>query len=234
MNTDALIVAKTAERVLPLARAKLGDEYYYQSVPLCFIDAVWSLGVRYEGVRNVIAHYSSYFKLQRTRSSRDSVPAQNEQESTSHFCESAEKIGPAAMATVVFKNAQRTSPINGILKSEGVYRFASVLRKHKVEYLQDVKSVINSSKFESDIMAIPGQTKGKSLKYFFMLSGSDDLIKPDRMILAFLENALGRTVSSLECQSILSAACGQLASSYRSLTPRLLDHEIWKYQREKA
>jgi hypothetical protein len=40
-------VAQYAERVLPLHSASLGDEYYYQSLPLCVIDAVYSTGVRY-------------------------------------------------------------------------------------------------------------------------------------------------------------------------------------------
>jgi hypothetical protein len=57
LDSDAIEVAEHCERVLPLATASLGNEFYYQSLPLCVIDAVFSIGVRYEGVQNVIKRY---------------------------------------------------------------------------------------------------------------------------------------------------------------------------------
>ena len=38
------------KNTLTLEDVKLGDEFYYQSLPLCVIDAVFSIGVRYSGV----------------------------------------------------------------------------------------------------------------------------------------------------------------------------------------
>ena len=67
-----------------------------------------------------------------------------------------------------------------------------------------------------------------------MLAGSDEFIKPDRMILRFLFSALGRQVSPVEAQLLLHGATQQLRRSYPELTPRLLDHEVWKYQREQG
>ncbi|MEJ1959689.1 MAG: hypothetical protein WDM70_09960 [Nitrosomonadales bacterium] len=89
------------------------------------------------------------------------------------------------MAVDVYRNRQRTSARNGILKADAVNRFAAVLRKYNIEYLQDISEALGNTALERDIRSIPGQTSGISLKYFFMLAGSDDLIKPDRMILAF-------------------------------------------------
>ncbi len=136
------------------------------------------------------------------------------------------------MAVEVFRNRQRTSPRNGILKAEGSYLFAGVLREHGIEYLQDIEKVLDSRELEKAILAIPGQTSGISLQYFFMLSGSDDLIKPDRMILAFLKSVLGSPIRATEAQQLLAESAAQLRNTYPHLTPRLLDHEIWKYQRE--
>lgn len=232
MSTDVSIIATHAKKVLPLASAQLGDEYFYQSLPLCVIDAVYSIGVRYEGVRNTINRYCAHFKVKRIRTPKNVLPHKHEQESVSNFCERTEKYGPDVMAIDVFRNRQRTSPRNGILKAEGAYRFAMVLRKYGIEHLQDIGAAVRNHKFEKDIFAIPGQTSGISLQYFFMLSGSDDLIKPDRMILAFLKAILGRPVSISEAQELLAAATNQLSDTYPHLTPRLLDHEIWKYQRE--
>jgi hypothetical protein len=41
----------------------LGDGYYYNHLSLCVIDAVWSIGVRYEGVKNVVQNYCAKRKL---------------------------------------------------------------------------------------------------------------------------------------------------------------------------
>ena len=231
MNNKINLIAAHADSVLTLDSASLGGEYYYQSLPLCIIDAVYSIGVRYEGVKNLVGRYCAQFDLQRTRSNKDTFSPVHEQESLTAFCEKAERIGPANMAVEVYRNRQRTSARNGILKADAVYRFASVLRKYGIEYLQDITGAIGNTALERDIRSIPGQTSGISLKYFFMLAGSDDLIKPDRMILAFLSEALGRVVSTSEAQDLLTATVEHLKANHASLTPRLLDHEIWKYQR---
>lgn len=233
MNNNIDLIAAHADRVLPLDSACLGGEYYYQSLPLCIVDAVYSIGVRYEGVKNVVARYCARFDLQRTRTTKGSFSPVHEQESITAFCEKAERIGPANMAIEVYRNRQRTSARNGILKADAVYLFAAALRKYDIDYLQDIFGAVGNTALERDIRSIPGQTSGISLKYFFMLAGSDDLIKPDRMILAFLGEALGRLVSTSEAQDLLTAAVEQLRVNHPNLTPRLLDHEVWKYQRDQ-
>lgn len=234
MTPDHERIALYADRVLPLSAAHLSDDYFYQSLPLCVIDAVYSIGVRYTGVQRVVARYCEYFGLQKVRSDPHALPAREEQESIGTSCEHVEQLGIEAMTSKVFANRQRTSTQNGILKSEAVYRFASVLRGHGVEYLQDIPVAAENAALERDIREIPGQRSGISLQYLWMLAGSDEFIKPDRMILRFLQAALERTVAVPEAQELLRGATEQLRKQYPELTPRVLDHEIWKYQREQA
>jgi len=233
MNNDIEVIAAHADKVLPLGSARLGGEYYYQSLPLCIIDAVYSIGVRYEGVRNVVARYCDHFNLRRTRKTKGAFPPVHEQESVTSFCEKVERIGPVAMAADVFRNRHRTSARNGILKADAVHRFALALRRHGIDYLQDIPRFPGSADLAMDILSIPGQASGISLQYFFMLAGSDDVIKPDRMILGFLKSVLGRSVSTAQAQELLSAVAERLRANYPHLTPRLLDHEVWKYQRDQ-
>jgi len=88
--------------------------------------------------------------------------------------------------------------------------------------------------FEEAIKKIPGQKSGIGFKYFFMLAGSEDLIKPDRMILGFLKSALQRNdVKEEEAQPLLREATTRLRARYPVLTPRLLDNAIWNYQRKQ-
>jgi hypothetical protein len=97
--------------------------------------------------------------------------------------------------------------------------------------LQDVESIIGDSNFESGILQIPGQRSGISTRYFYMLAGADDFIKPDRMILRFLYTVLGRNLSIDECHDVIIGAHSILVQEHPTLTPKSLDHLIWRYER---
>lgn len=233
---DVDLVVDHVRRTLPsLKTASLSESYFYQSIPLCIIDAVWSLGAKYESVKNVVGAYCGEYGVIRYRDPRSALPPIEQQHSVSEFCKAADQCGSEAMATEIFKNRQRTSARGGILKAEAVHLFAKVLRGFGVDYLQDVPRVLDNKTFERDIRNVPGQTSGKSLDYFFMLSGSDNLIKLDRRIETFLRAALPhkRIIDREEVLELLTTVVQRLQSEYPNLTPRLLDHEIWKYQREK-
>jgi len=219
------------ERVLDLKNAKLSDEYFYQSLPLCIIDAVFSIGVKYEGTRRTVIRYCEHFNLQRIRKDKERLPAIETQESIREFVKKMIFLGIDKFTTEIFCNKQRKSTRSGILKTEAVYRFATILKDYDVNYIQDVPKVINSVDFEKDIKSIPGQGSGISLGYFFMLSGSDDLIKPDRHILAFIKRSFGKKISAQHAQILLEESCNVLKLNYPHLTQRLLDHMIWKYQK---
>lgn len=217
-------------RSLPLHAASLGSEYFYQHLPLCIIDAVFSIGVRYTSTTNTVRRFCCFYNLTQNRPCLHYPPTAS-QLSVREFCNLPEQQDPHTMASIVYRNCQRTSARSGILKAEAVLRFGQCLVNHGVNYFQDLQKVVNSHGFEQAIRAIPGQRSGVSLHYFWMLAGNDQLIKPDRMVLRFLSSALGREVRIAEAQSLLAESAKVLQQNYPSLTPRLLDHEIWKYQR---
>lgn len=76
-----------------------------------------------------------------------------------------------------------------------MYRFAQTSKAFCANNLQDVPNVLTDGSFEESIRMIPGQGSGTSLTYFFMLSGSENLIKPDRMVLRFIKEAIGIAVN---------------------------------------
>ncbi len=230
-DADCARIAERANALLAITDAILPDEYYYNSLPLCVIDAVFSMGVRYESVQAVVNRYCQHFKVRQFRIDRSATPPLKAQESIRGLCEHFEEYGVERMTTEIFANRQRTSTRSGILKAEAAWRFASTLRLHLVEYLQDVAHQPPRNSLEQDIRSIPGQGSGISLQYFWMLAGSDDLVKPDRMIIRFLETSLERTVQIDEAQLLLTYAASELKLIYPRLTPRLLDFKIWQYQR---
>ncbi|KUG24537.1 hypothetical protein ASZ90_005649 [hydrocarbon metagenome] len=230
---DIIKVKEFCVSVLDIQNTKLNDEYFYQSLPLCVIDSVYSIGVKYEGTRRTVIKYCDYYGLQRIRSNRETIALTEDQESIKHFIEKMEASGIRFFADNVFRNRQRTSARKGILKSEAVLQFAKTLQKYNVNYFQDVPKIINNADFENDIRKIKGQGSGISLKYFLMLCGSGDLIKPDRWIKEFINDAIAKQLSNQECQDLLSSACYRMKVECPKLTPRLLDNKIWEYQREK-
>ena len=50
MYTNRLALA--CERLFDLNTLTLSESYYYASLPLCVIDAVFSIGVKYTGTQN--------------------------------------------------------------------------------------------------------------------------------------------------------------------------------------
>ena len=83
--------------------------------------------------------------------------------------------------------------------------------------------------FETEIKTIPGQRSGISLQYFYMLTGDENTIKPDRMVVRFIEQATHRGYNPQQMTRLVIAACRILQTDYPHLTPRTLDHLIWKH-----
>jgi hypothetical protein len=217
--------------VLDLREAHQVDEFHYASLPLCVIDAVFSIGVRYGSTENVVRRFCAYFGIPRL--SESGRPAISDQMSMREFCHSYRELGVEGMAREVYCNLQRTSTRNGILKAEAALRFGQALCDHKVNYFQEVERVLGRPEFERQIQAIPGQRSGISLRYFYMLAGSSAYVKPDRMVERFIRTAIGRTLKPEELHHALVAVCQQLTGDYPRLTPRALDHVIWTYQRRQ-
>lgn len=214
---------------LDLSNLTQSEEYGYYNLPLCIIDAVFSIGVNYTSTENTVKRFCDYFGVLRLREKE--LAPRVEQLSVSAFIELHTGYTFPEMAEKIYQNKQRTSTRNGILKTEAAYLFASVVQKYGVEYLQDVNKILGDEKFEAIIARIPGQGSGLSTRYFYMLAGDENFIKPDRMIRRFVHATIGKDLSIEECQELLVAAHAELVRDYPLLTPRSLDHEIWLYQR---
>jgi hypothetical protein len=228
------VVCACREVLASAGTITLDDDYFYASLPLCVIDAVFSIGVKYGSVRNVVERYCERFGVPKLARDRSGPPPVAEQESVSAFLARIRDMDAATLAADVFENRQRTSSRNGILKAEAVRRFAEVLARHSIEHLQDVLGARDVSAVERDVRLIPGQGSGVSWSYFLMLAGREDLVKPDRMILRFLERSLGRPVAVAEAQALLAAATRELGTAHPGLKVRTLDNVIWKQESARA
>ena len=228
--TDKLF--QYCEEKLDLKNAKPSNEYYC-SLPLCILDAVYSIGVRYAATRNVVSRYCKKYNLPDFRNKTSDYSSRESQHTVSQLIENIENVGAERFAADILNNLQRTSTRSGILKSEAVYFWAKIFKEYGVEVLQDV-SIIDK-KIENEILKIKGQKSGISLSYFYMLTGNDDLCKPDRHILRFLSEGLQREVKDLnEAQAIMCNIAKDLKEVHPHLSVRMLDHTIWAYMSSKG
>jgi len=99
--------------------------YEYASVPLCVIDAVFSIGVRYESTERTVTEFCARYHWQRDGRGRE------KEHTTSEFLKLLQPYENRCenMADDVFRNRQRTSTRSGILKAEATFRFAKALHQ---------------------------------------------------------------------------------------------------------
>ena len=223
---DAERLASACERIFPLESLTLGPSYYYDSLPLCFIDAVFSIGVKYSSTQNVVKHYCSYYGLREYNTDR--VNTRN-RHCISDIVSNLESAGIEKSANEIFCNLQRTSTKNGILKAEAVLRIARIIRSDGVETFEDIHSRGLSRAAEAAIKQVPGQKSGLALSYFYMLAGDDTLAKPDRHVLRFITEHVGMNPSIQQAQALLTDTVNRLKVNYPQLSVRLLDYSIWAY-----
>jgi hypothetical protein len=56
-ENEITLIVNFCQAHLDLAHVNLDDAYYYQSLPSCVIDAVFSIGVRYTSTENTVRRF---------------------------------------------------------------------------------------------------------------------------------------------------------------------------------
>ncbi len=227
-------IKKKCETVLDLSGAKLGKEYYYNSIVFCLIDAIFSIGARYACARNAVRRYCERFDLLPIHFDAGAAPLDSHTV-TDYFSNIKPYGGPDFGAQPIFGNLQRVSPDNDApRKAAAVYEAACVLKKHGINSLKDIKGRLGKlEELERDFRSVPGQGSGVSFNYFLMLAGDDKVMKIDRWLQRFADDATSpkRNRNAKELYVDYLAVCGALnESGYPHLTPRLLDYRIWEYE----
>lgn len=225
------LLVKSLDNLIESSDQTLPDAYFYSSLSFCITDAIFSMGVRYEGVQNTVKTLSSVlkipvFKLQ--------VSEEYEEYPIRDFYTLLDSLPESEIAKRIFNNLQRTSTRSGITKASAVKKACVILMDHGVNLFQDFTKE-KMKTIEPAFIKIEGQGSGISYKYFCMLAGDENTIKPDRMVCRYISEAMGleKEVSSITAEVSFYAAYQDLSKKYPKLTPRSLDHLIWLYQRSK-
>ncbi|WP_170335518.1 hypothetical protein [Ruegeria arenilitoris] len=218
-------IIETGLKPLPLPA-----EFFYASLPLCVIDAVFSIGVTYTSTANTVARFCE--RQGWTMSLAPDAPRSTGEHTISEFLALFDGLTAEQMADDLFGNRQRTSTRSGILKAEAVRQYAEALQANGIEDFGDMTET-RLTMIKKQVRDIPGQGSGISFDYFRMLAGNDNLIKPDRMVQRYVAKALKMKpehVTPEFARAVLQNAILVLTERGCNWSPRQLDYAIWHWE----
>ena len=224
-NDHAVADLNLTELVLRRTRDKLGDPNswkspsgYPDSLALCVIDSIQSLGVRYSTVEHVVQRY----RAARPGAADTDGPA----ELLSTFDDSGVVDGWARD----IGNRNRTSTQPGApLKALAIKEAASVVERAGVSSPEALRALgpEQLAEVKAGWLRVSGQRSGISWRYFLMLAGVPG-VKADRMICRFVQNATGKTKPAIAPGVAAQAVAG--AALRLNVSATTLDHAIWRWQ----
>lgn len=199
---------------------------------LCVLDAVFSINAHYE--RHTVPtcyRYAAWAGISVPLSGSAQLPVPDEQP-LQDFVTHIQNHGEAAFSSEVLQNRQRTrANREATSKAEAARQYAEILVSHGVGALADASVLLADldklKTVEGDLTRVAGHGSGARLAYLWMLFGDDSRIKPDRMVLRWLQVVLQRTVTTAQATGLITEAAARLRC-----TAWELDHAIWEGQRK--
>ena len=228
MDPDPKATGLLADHIeaLGLEPAPLPAEFYYPSLPLCVIDAVFSIGVTHVSTRNTVVRICENLGW----NIGPLADRTNGEKTIASLLECFSGLSPDEAAETLFGNRQRTSSRSGILKADAVRRFAKALVESGINDFLDITEE-RLATASLAIRQIPGQSSGISFDYFRMLAGDDSLIKPDRMVQRYIAKVLGTKPGQIGAElakELLQSVVKELNKRGHAWSPRGLDYVIWQ------
>lgn len=218
----------------------ISDMRYYSSLPLCALDAVFSIRASYEKIVNpLIDRVCKELDLARAADNPLEIPGEEQlsvsdfmQRLTEHY-QLSKDAAPAQNGEILaekINNRQRTSTRNGILKAEAFLRYLDVFRNNHIESYQDLNNPENQPAVEQALRKIPGQNV--AVDYFFMLAGERNLVKVDTHLRRYVDAAVGKNLTNEAIINLFrEAAAHYQKNGCSDMTPRHLDHIVWSWQK---
>ena len=225
-------LARFSRRVLDLESAE-GPAGYYD-LPLCVIDAVFSVGMTYTATRNAVLSFVAWAQGQGAPLADEGLWAKPDRPecSVSEVLALLGSLSDVELTSAVFSNSNRTSSKSGILKARASVQALDVLRTREIDVRGLLLSAVSDAELKMAWRHVCGQSSGISWRYLLMNAGHEG-VKPDRMIVRFVSQGLERDVSPAEAEDQMLAAHRLLQQDHPSLTLRAFDHASWRYARTR-
>ena len=211
----------------------IADMKYYSCLPLCALDAVFSIGVKYTGVSRPVERFCKEFKIPIASANPNKVPSRDKQKTVRQVLDLLNGITPEQLADIV-SNHQRTSTKNGIQKTVSFIQWLDILELYGIQDYQDFHKHWTDTNLERDLRTVRGQKSGISTDYFYMLAGNICDVRVDRHLMAFTHAATeDYHLSATTVKDLFKSAVKELQPDNPGLTVRHLNHIVWEYQKIK-
>lgn len=201
-----------------------GNMYKEPSIVIGVIDSIFSIGSKYESTIKVVNRFVEHININR-----------NEDDyTTKDFIRDFGTFSDEELANNVFKNRQRTSTTNGILKAAAVKQIINIFNDNGIQTKKDLLNHKNIKELERQVRTVKGQGSGVSFEYIMMHAGDENRFKPDRHIYAFFEKILeyGKLTEN-ELEKVFFDELAIVKEIYPFFTARSLDSLIWEYVKFK-
>lgn len=212
-------LTRSVERELGTDSGRWHKPAGYQSVALAVLDSIYSTGNRYSGVINAVNTYCIARVDQGGKPTTDTA---------SDFVKAVECWG-GATGLVKRTNKWRAFARSWApTKAEVAFAAGKILVDNNLETVDHVREAFSDparqerSEVKRQWLALPGQRSGLTWTYFLMLCGVPG-VKPDRMVIRYVSNALGESVNSKDARLLVSSVAQRL-----DLDEILLDHVLWR------
>lgn len=223
-------VAGVAKAVAALDPRPRGQRW--SSLSACVLDAVWSIGARYDSVVQPLVH--RVLAEGATGPLLTPGPPIGDVYPLDRF---ADRFPDEESLLELAQNRQLTSTRNGITKARAVLGYVRVLRDHGVEHIAAVNAAMSSppllASLDNGLRRVRGEGQyGIRRGYFWMLCGDDGRVKPDRMVLRWLAPH-GVRDPHVAQQLLIDVAEFMSRGRSTPVTPWEVDHAIWAAARKK-
>lgn len=210
----------------------------YQSAPLCALDSVFSIGVNYQSVINLIPRFISFYNdtpFDRSHYTMEDI-VQMEITTTqviNRINQYLKEHSFRDLAVLLHNECKTDTHKNAILKIEAYFKFLHTMQEYKIETTSDVQRNIENQEFIKEIRTQRGQRSGLTIDYLFILAKAENYVKVDRHIERFTKEAIGNNnLTKQDIINLIRRAASILNNEKEdiTITARILDHMIWKYQ----
>lgn len=191
--------------------------YSYDSLPLCIIDCVYSLTVRYAVAQKAVNAYRFFLRMRNISEHDDSLL---------EFMNYSRQYGEKAFNAMAFYN--NNNKLSGRLKLNVCLDIADKLyHLLGINTLEDFRNYSKKDLLEIVLHSIKGMgTAG--VNYLFMLTGDENRCKFDARLKEIILKVLGKNINDDECRHLLEETVNLLRNQYDGLTVRTLDYYLWE------
>lgn len=190
-------------------------EGYPNSLALCIIDSIYSTGSHYSSVVNVIERYKA---------------SGGAQDGAQELARSIQNAGGAReWATSIANNLKPAHTRPGApLKAEIIEQAVALMEELGIDTVPDLVAHVKDKPLDNEVLRgwkrLPSQSSGVTYNYLLILAGMPS-VKPDRMILRFLADALGEEA---DLDSPRAVELITETAKTMNVDPRALDHIAWR------